>query len=251
MAREAKKVRLKAEWRRALVTKWGGIVIKVACRYFPNGMAIPEDVIQEGMLGLCIAAGRFEPERGLKFSTYAQHWVKALILENIIRNHGPTRFGSTRAARHVFFNLGKIKKALPPELQDNTEVLAARLGVDVRTLEVMRQRIAHADVSLDEVGLGEGASPRLQLASEDATPEEEYGDLEAIDEVKSVVRAAVGKLKARDRQIVKARYLSTRPKTLAEIGRGLRLSRERVRQLEARALLQLEKLLRGKFREVA
>jgi RNA polymerase sigma-32 factor len=224
-----------------LVVQWRGIVVKIARRYYKD---IPEDVIQEGYLGLCIAAGRFDPSQGFKFATYAQYWVKALILDHMIRNHGPVRFGTTKQERHVFFNLGKNRRVL----DESSEVLAARMQVDERIMEWMRLRLSQRDLSFDHVT--EDNRP-LELPSGDESAEAVIAGREVAAEVRKRVHAAVKRLEGREREIIEARFLRAQPQTLQEIGDRLGVSRERVRQLEERAKKHLARMLMGKEKEVA
>ena len=243
MAPKAKQVSIEDEWRRELVVQWGGIVIKTA-RKFHKGH-IPDDVIQEGQLGLCIAAAHFDPSLGFQFATYAQHWVKAKILEHMLRFHGPMRIGTTKQERRVFFNLGKNRLTM----EDSNEVLAARLRVDERLMERMRVRLAQVDPSFD-TSANDRSRP-LDIASDDPSAEDTLAASEEGAELRRAVRLAVKKLDERERFIIEQRFLRVEPKTLQEIGDGLGLSRERVRQLEERAKKRLARLLLSKERDVA
>jgi RNA polymerase sigma-32 factor len=242
VAPKAKKVKIEEDWRRELVIQWTGMVIRIARRYYKD---IPDDVIQEGYLGLCIAAARYEPQHNVMFQTYAQHWVKALILEHMIRNHGPVRFGTTKQERNVFFNLGKNRRSL----EDTSEVLAARMRVDEQVMERMRARLAQRDLSFDAPA--EVTAKPLEIASDDVSAETELGDAEVNAAKEERVRAAVKRLDERERFIIEGRFLRGEPQTLQVLGDKLGISRERVRQLEERAKKRLARMLMGKEKEVA
>ena len=242
MAKKAKKVKIEDEWRRELVIQWTGMVIRIARRYYKD---IPDDVIQEGHLGLCIAAARFDPQQNVLFQTYAQHWVKALILDHMIRTHGPVRFGTTKQERNIFFNLGKNRQTI----DDSNEVLAARMRVDEQVMERVRMRLAQRDLSFDMPG--DATTKPVEAASDAPSAEELLADEEAGEQICGKVQAAVKKLDERERFIIECRFLHAEPQTLQEVGDKLGVSRERVRQIEERAKKRLARMLLDKEKEVA
>jgi RNA polymerase sigma-32 factor len=233
------------DWRRDLVIKYTGLVVYVAKSWFPRGMTIPEDIISEGRVGLCIAAARFAPERKLKFPTYAVWWVRALMLDYLIHNHGPVRIGTTSRQRTMFFQFGKARKAVGLELEDDNAALAAHLGVGEEELALMRVRLGkHQDVSLDARSEEHGERNRsVELATDESGAEEQLGDLQLAEGTRGQVHAAVRGLGERERKIIEARFLLEQPKTLDEVGREFGISRERVRQLQVRALRKLRAAL--------
>jgi RNA polymerase sigma-32 factor len=238
VAPKAKKVSIEEDWRRELVVQWTGMVIRIAKRYYKD---IPDDVIQEGYVGLCIAAARFDPNQNVQFQTYAQHWVKAFILDNMIRTHGPVRFGTTKQERNVFFNLGKNRRTL----EDSNEVLAARMRVDEQVMERVRMRLAQRDPCFDVPG------STTDVVSDAPSAEELFAGEEASEQLHGRVHAAVKRLDERERFIIEGRFLRGEPQTLQELGDKLGVSRERVRQLEERAKKQLARMLLDKKKEVA
>jgi RNA polymerase sigma-32 factor len=228
-----------------LVAAHLGLVIKTAATEFRNSGASQEDLVGEGSVGLTIAARRFDPARGTRLSTYATFWIRACMMEFVVRSHGPVRVGTTREQRKVFFNLARARRALEASGgRADDAAVAAALGVKESSVAELAPRLSGRDVSLDAPrsdddrrGLG------AFLVSGEPTPEDLAADLEEGADRRRRVREALGDLGPRDRAILRARYLRARPETLASVGRRLGLSRERVRQLEERAKRDLRRAL--------
>src|SRR6185312_3851393 len=126
-----------------------GLVVKIATEFRNSGPAL-EDLIQEGNLGLTIAARRFDPNQGTRLATYATYWIRACMMEHVVRSHGPVRIGTTRAQRKIFFGLGRARRKLEREGESaDTESLASALGVEQSDIEAMTPRLTGHDVSLD------------------------------------------------------------------------------------------------------
>src|SRR5881296_732541 len=131
-----------------LVAAHLGLVIRIAMEFRHSGPPM-EDLIQEGNLGLTIAARRFDPNRKTRLATYATYWIRACMLEHVVRSHGPVRIGTTRSQRKIFFGLGRARRKLERDgnLAD-AEHLAFELGVEESDVEAMTPRLTGRDVSL-------------------------------------------------------------------------------------------------------
>lgn len=219
---------------RKLVLDNRGLVSYVARQYYKP---IPEDVYSEGLLWLSFAAVRFDPRRGVKFNTFAVHWVRAGILRWMWATEGPVKFGGRRQDLHVYWNLTKAEKALGEDA--SPAALAAFLKVDVDTLERMRVRVRRNDVPLDVPANGLAAT----LMADGETPEDRVTWAQLEEARRQRIRAALLRLDERSRRIIRARYLGETVPTLDALGKILKLSRERVRQIERDALKKLKVLL--------
>jgi RNA polymerase sigma-32 factor len=228
-----------------LVEAHVGLVLSIATQYRRSRDAI-EDLIQEGYVGLTIAARRFDPARATRLATYASYWIRARMLQHIVRSHGPVRVGTTRSQRKLFFGLGRARRDLERtgEKPDAAQ-LARVLGVTPAEVEAMTPRLIGRDVSLDAPRSADDPRPvGNTLAGDGPTPEDLVAGCEEEDSRKTRLLEAMKVLDSRERAIIRARYLRQRPATLASLGVKLGISRERVRQLELRAKTKLERLTR-------
>jgi RNA polymerase sigma-32 factor len=223
-----------------------GLVIKIATEFRNSGPSM-EDLIQEGHVGLTIAARRFDPTKATRLATYATYWIRACMMEYVVRSHGPVRIGTTRSQRKIFFGLGRARRRLEREgAQVSSDKLAQILGVPAEDVEHMSTRLSGHDVSLD--------APRSQdderkqsnmLASDGPSQEDLYGDGQEEDSRKALLNEALKQLDPRERAILKARHMSARPTTLGTLGKRFGISRERVRQLELRAVAKIRNYCNG------
>ncbi|MCU1280981.1 MAG: polymerase factor sigma-32 [bacterium] len=217
-----------------------GLVIRIAMEFRHSGPSM-EDLIQEGNLGLTIAARRFDPTRQTRLATYATYWIRACMLEHVVRSHGPVRIGTTRSQRKIFFGLGRARRKLEREGEHaDTESLATALGVDRADIESMTPRLTGHDVSLDAPRATDDRREVGALLAEDGpNPEDMVAGLEEEDSRKTRLNEGLKVLDTRERAIIKARHMRQRPATLASLGKKFGISRERVRQLELRAKAKL------------
>jgi RNA polymerase sigma-32 factor len=217
-----------------------GLVIKIALEFRHSGPAM-EDLIQEGNLGLTIAARRFDPDRATRLATYATYWIRACMLEHVVRSHGPVRIGTTRSQRKIFFGLGRARRQLERDGKTaDAEHLAGALGVEKSDIESMTARLTGRDVSLDAPrGFDDQRPVAASLCEDDPNPEEMIAGMEEEDLRRSMMLEALKTLDTRERAIIRARHLRQRPATLACLGKKFGISRERVRQLELRAKAKL------------
>lgn len=222
-----------------------GLVGRIAKEYHSVGLPY-EDLVQEGNLGLTIAVRRFEPDRGPRLATYAAYWIRASILNLILRSHGPVRIGTTRAQRRIFFGLSRARRQVEQEggMPAEAAQVAEALQVDPQEIEAMSQRLAGVDVSLDAPRGGGDVRPWMATLQDDGpTPEEEVMRGEQRKRLHAQLTDGMATLDPRERAIIRARHLRDRPATLAELGAKFGISRERIRQLEIRAKDKLGKLL--------
>jgi RNA polymerase sigma-32 factor len=217
-----------------------GLVIRIAMEFRHSGPSM-EDLIQEGNLGLTIAARRFDPQRQTRLATYATYWIRACMLEHVVRSHGPVRIGTTRSQRKIFFGLGRARRKLEGEGEvADAEHLAAALGVEREDIESMTPRLTGHDLSLDAPRATDDRRELGGLIAEDApNPEDVVAGVEEEDSRKLRLSEGLKVLDPRERAIIKARHMRQRPATLAALGKKFGISRERVRQLELRAKAKL------------
>ncbi|MCP4039156.1 MAG: sigma-70 family RNA polymerase sigma factor [bacterium] len=222
------------------------LVVKIAMEY-RRAWTNTLDLIQEGNVGLMEAVHRYDPYQGVKLSSYAVYWIRAYILKYILDNLRSVRLGTTRAGRKLFFRLNKEKRALELEgFEVTPKLLAERLDVGEDDVVAMEAQLSRPDLSLD--------APRY-----DDNGRETYGDslsgsgIGAEDavgrsEMRAMFRKAIDgfseSLGERDLQILSERILADEPRTLAEMGEEFGVSRERVRQLEARIVKNLREYMR-------
>jgi RNA polymerase sigma-32 factor len=223
-------------------------VVAIALRYRRYGLPVG-DLISEGNVGLMMALGKFDPERGTRFVTYAAHWIRALILDHVIKSHSLVGVGSGPLRSKMFFKLRREKAkilALTSDTADVNAQLAKKLGVTPEKVALLGERLEARDVSLDLPAREDGTQSVVDtLASGLPSQEDRFSDAERAGKLSSSVAEAVKDLDARERFIVEVRIMADGADelSLAEIGRRLGVSRERARQLEARARAKLKKRL--------
>lgn len=228
-----------------LVTSHLRLAAKVARGYKGYGLPIA-DLIAEANLGLVIAASRFEPGHGARFSSYALWWIKATVHEYILRSWSLVKIGTTAAQKRLFFRLrGEIRKlagetaALTPEM---AQVIADNLDVTVRDVVEMDSRL-HGDLSLNaRVGDGDrSAEWEATLVDESADAEEIVAEHDETTHRSRALRGALEALTERERRVFEARRLAEQPVTLEQLGCELSISSERVRQIETRAFAKVKR----------
>lgn len=244
--------RLAQRWRRfgdqsaaaRLATGNLRFVVKIAFEYRTYGMRLL-DLIQEGNLGLLVAVERFDPERGVRLTTYAVWWIRAYIQEYIRRSWSMVRFGTTRAEQRCFYRLRRERQRLERAGgKADPDRLAAALGIRRDELDAIESRITRRDMSLDDPAYLDTDETRGdRIADDQPGPESRLADRELSEQVKERLRSALEELDPRERAILSRRYLTARPATLKELGESFGISRERVRQLEVRAKAKLRQVL--------
>ena len=231
---------------RQLVTANLRLVVKIAMDFQRHWMHNLLDLIQEGNIGLMQAVKKFDPYRDIKFSYYASYWIKAYILKFIIDNWKLVKIGTTQAQRKLFFNLKKEKERLDARGYDPAPALISeRLHVKESEVVEMDQRLGSWEISLDSP-ISEGSREQRKdvMAADQVSAEERLGDVQ----LKEVLRDKVGEfrkyLDQKEIDILDERLLAEKPMTLHELGERHKVSRERVRQIEARLIKRLRNYLR-------
>lgn len=222
------------------------LVISMASKFRHFGLAM-NDLIQEGHVGLLEAAARFEPEREVRFSTYATWWIRASIQDYILRNWSIVRGGTSSAQKALFFNLRRLRARLNQgtEKISSTEMyreIATALKVSEGDVALMDSRLSGPDSSLNAPLMEDesGSADRQDfLVSNDPLPDEMVSA--SIDDERRVVwlRSALGVLSERELKIIRERRLQDDGATLEALGSKLGISKERVRQIETRAMEKL------------
>jgi RNA polymerase sigma-32 factor len=229
-----------------LILAYARLVVAAAVRLRGYGLPLG-DLIQEGNIGLMEAASRFDPEREVRFSTYAAWWIRASMQDYILRNWSIVRTGTTAAQKSLFFNLRRLRAKISDPSRVNMtgneiDQVAQTLGVSVSEVSAMEQRLAGGDSSLNVIPGDEGEeSWQDHLADTRPNPEEACTDRHDGARRHGWLYLALDRLSARERRIVEARQLAESSLTLEDLGREFGVSKERVRQLEQRALGRLKK----------
>jgi RNA polymerase sigma-32 factor len=215
-------------------------VVAIASHYRGYGFKL-SDLVEEGNIGLLEAVKRFDPSRNLRFMTYAAYWVRAYILAHVLKQWSIVGVGTGPLQSKMFFRLHRERAKLTSQLGGGdassiTGQLATKFGTTEERIEAMTSRLSSRDTSLDATIYADGEVTMLDTLRDDAANQEEAtADAERDQRVRSVVAGVWDKLDARERMIVNERLLvDGEEATLADLGKRLGLSRERVRQLEER-----------------
>ena len=231
-----------------LIESHARLVVRIAAGFRSSGLPLA-DLVQEGNIGLMEAADRFDPERNVRFSTYASWWIVAAIQNYILRNASIVRAATTPKQRRLFFNLRRLRArngaSFDGRLSEADRVrLAEQLDVTVADVEKMEAHLARPDQSLNAtIGQEDSLEQQDLLADNGPTPEDIVIDVNRIEARSSYIKQALAKLSPRERDIIASRYLDDRRTTLAEIGEEYGVSKERIRQIEGRALQKLHAVL--------
>jgi len=228
-----------------LVSSHLRLVVKIAMDFQRRWMQNVLDLIQEGNVGLMRAVQKFDPDKGIKFSYYAAFWIKAYILKFIMDNWRLVKIGTTQAQRKLFYNLNKERQRLQNMGFDpDNATVAKNLGVSEDVVVEMDQRLSRQDMSLNiPLGADGGATrmdflPALEPGVEDSLAQNEISRT-----LRDNLKTILPRLNDKEQDILQLRLLSDSPVTLREIGEKYGVTRERVRQIEARLLQKLKKHL--------
>ncbi len=231
-----------------LIRAYTRLVVSLATKFRNYGLPM-SDLIQEGTLGLLQAASRFEPERNVRFSTYASWWIRSAMQDFILRNWSIVRTGTTAAHKTLFFNFRRLRARIEeatgqPFDDDGRQLVAEELSVPLSDVGHMEGRLSVSDQSLN-VRVGEDGDTEWQdqLTDDRLSPEDLVISFHDNLTRSEWIEQALLELSQREQTIIRARRLSDDSATLEELGEALGVSKERVRQLEQRALQKMRSLL--------
>ena len=238
-----------------LVTSHLRLVAKIASGYRGYGLPL-SDLISEGNIGMMHAVKRFEPEKGFRLATYAMWWIKASIQEYILRSWSLVKIGTTAAQKKLFFNLKKIKSKISAIedgdlTPDQVDKIATELSVPHKEVISMNRRISGSDYSLNSP-VTDDSSGEWQDWLEDDTQNQEasFADTEEYLIKKNILSDCLEYLNERERDIISERQLSENPLTLEELSNRYGVSRERIRQIEAKAFEKLQTKMTEKAKDI-
>ena len=231
-----------------LVTSHLRLVAKIAMGYRGYGLPVNE-LISEGNIGLMQAVKKFDPEKGFRLATYAMWWIKAAIQEYVLRSWSLVKMGTTSAQKKLFFNLKKMKKQIAPYEEgdlkkEQVDQISKKLGVKTEEVVNMNRRMMGQEKSLnDPIKDGEKGEWQDWIVSDDLDQELFVSQKQEMDEKKSLLHQSIKILNNREREILEERKLSSEPKTLEELSKKYKISRERIRQIETKAFEKLQKAM--------
>ncbi len=229
-----------------LVTSHLRLVAKIAMGYRGYGLPVNE-LISEGNLGLMQAVKKFDPEKGFRLATYAMWWIKASIQEYVLRSWSLVKMGTTTAQKKLFFNLKKIKNQIAPgqdgDLKDEqVNEISKRLDVGSHEVINMNRRMMGQEKSLnDPIKSGETEEWQDWLVDDSLDQELAISQQQEYNDKKELLNSAMKILNDREKEVIIARRLSEEPKTLEELSKKYKISRERIRQIETKAFEKLQK----------
>ena len=229
-----------------LVTSHLRLVAKIAMGYRGYGLPVNE-LISEGNIGLMQAVKKFDPDKGFRLATYAMWWIKASIQEYVLRSWSLVKMGTTTAQKKLFFNLKKIKNQIAPgqdgDLKDEqVNEISKRLNVESHEVVNMNRRMMGQEKSLnDPIKSGETDEWQDWLVDDNLDQELIVSQKQEYDDKKELLDNAMKILNDREKEIITARRLAEEPKTLEELSKKYKISRERIRQIETKAFEKLQK----------
>ncbi len=243
-----------------LITAYMRLAISMASKFRRYGAPM-NDLIQEAGLGLMKAADKFDPDRGVRFSTYAVWWIRASIQDYVMRNWSMVRTGSTSSQKSLFFNLRRVQARLEREAaaagehldrEQLRQLIATEIGVPLHDVEMMSGRLSGSDFSLNapQSTDEEGREWIDALEDDRVQAAEQVEESHDRAQLRDWLVEAMGVLNDRERLIVRERKLRDEARTLESLGQELGLSKERVRQLEAAAFQKMRKALEAQSSEV-
>jgi RNA polymerase sigma-32 factor len=227
-----------------LVRAYTRLVISLAGKFRNYGLPMG-DLVQEGNVGLMQAAARFEPERGVRFSTYASWWIRSAMQDYILRNWSIVRTGTTASQKALFFNLRRLRARINEDIggqltQEGRQFISTELKVPMADVESMEVRLGASDQSLNAPVAEEGDGNWQDFLSDTRpNPEEIVTGLRDAATRSRWLNEALTELSDREQRIIRERRLQEDGATLEELGKSLGVSKERVRQLEQRAMEKL------------
>ena len=231
-----------------LVTSHLRLVAKIAMGYRGYGLPMTE-IISEGNIGLMQAVKKFNPDKGFRLATYAMWWIKASIQEYVLRSWSLVKMGTTAAQKKLFFNLKKVKQQVAPRQEgdlkkDQVDAISDKLNVKPEDVVSMNRRMMAQEKSLnDPIKSGEKSEWQDWIVDDSLDQELFISQKQELDEKKSLLHESIKILDDREKEIIEERKLSENPKTLEELSKKYKISRERIRQIETRAFEKLQKAM--------
>jgi len=230
-----------------LVTSHLRLVAKIAMGYKGYGLPLNE-MISEGNVGLMQAVKKFEPEKGFRLATYAMWWIKASIQEYILRSWSLVKIGTTTAQKKLFFNLKKIKNQIAPKTEgdlknEHVSEIAKKLDVSEDEVVSMNRRLSGKEKSLNAQIGEDGDEWQDWLVDKEMDHELRFAQNEEMEQRKDLLKESIKILNDREREILFSRRLNDEPKTLEELSKLYKISRERIRQIENKAFEKVQKYM--------
>jgi len=229
-----------------LVTSHLRLVAKIAMGYRGYGLPVNE-LISEGNIGLMQAVKKFDPDKGFRLATYAMWWIKASIQEYVLRSWSLVKMGTTTAQKKLFFNLKKLKNQIAPDQEgdlkdEQVNEISKRLDVDSKEVVNMNRRMMGQEKSLnDPIKRGETDEWQDWLVDNSLDQELIVSQKQEYNDKKELLDDAMKILNEREKEIINERRLSENPRTLEELSKKYKISRERIRQIETKAFEKLQK----------
>ena len=231
-----------------LVTSHLRLVAKIAMGYRGYGLPVGE-LISEGNIGLMQAVKKFDPDKGFRLATYAMWWIKAAIQEYVLRSWSLVKMGTTSAQKKLFFNLKKIKSQIAPNQEgdlrkEQVDEISKSLNVKSDEVINMNRRMMSQEKSLnDPLKAGDTTEWQDWLVDESMDQELVTAQKQELNDKKDLLYDSIKILDERERKILESRRLSENPKTLEELSKKYKISRERIRQIETKAFEKLQKAM--------
>ena len=231
-----------------LVTSHLRLVAKIAMGYRGYGLPMSE-IISEGNVGLMQAVKKFNPDKGFRLATYAMWWIKASIQEYVLRSWSLVKMGTTAAQKKLFFNLKKLKQQVAPREEGDlkkhqVDAISEKLNVKPEEVVSMNRRMMSQEKSLnDPIKSDEKSEWQDWIVDQNLDQELYISQQQELDEKKSLLHESIKILNDREREIIEERKLSENPKTLDELSKKFKISRERIRQIETKAFEKLQKTM--------
>jgi len=230
-----------------IITAYSKLVIAFSMKFKNYGLPI-NDLVQEGHIGLMQAMAKFEPKRDIRFSTYASWWIRSAIQDYVLKNWSIVRTGTTASQKALFFSLRRLKLELSKYTKDEEEIrkkVASKLNIKTSDVQNMENRFLNEDKSIN-ARVSEDYNQEFGnfIVDESSLGESDIVDKLDLDKKRSWFKLAMRELGIRESQIIALRHLSDDPLTLERLGELFKISKERVRQIENRAIKKLRSLVR-------
>jgi RNA polymerase sigma-32 factor len=231
-----------------LITSHLRLVAKIAMGYKGYGLPVSE-MVSEGNIGLMHAVKKFQPEKGFRLATYAMWWIRASIQEYVLKSWSLVKMGTTTAQKKLFFNLKKIKNQLSPNnsgdlKMEHVDEISKRLNVKKEEVISMNRRLLGKEKSLNDPVKDDTGTEFMDWIVDDEIDQElKLANKQELEERKKLMNKSMAVLNQREKEILTSRKLSEDVATLEDLSKKYKLSRERIRQIEAKAFEKLQKAM--------